>query len=97
MCPWRRLRCRAPAAAAAQAAAGAEFTARQCAFIDFVRAQYAAQGVDELDADKRSPLLKLKYRNAMADAFAALGRPDQVRWVFVDLQRHLYSTRPHPP
>lgn len=54
-------------------------------------AQYVAQGVDELDAEKLSPLLKLKYRNAIADAFAELGRPDQVRRVFVGFQRHLYS------
>jgi hypothetical protein len=56
-----------------------------------VLAQYVAQGVDELDADKLSPLLKLKYRNAIADAFAELGRSDQVRRVFVGFQRHLYS------
>jgi type I restriction enzyme R subunit len=82
---------RAERAAAAKAATGAEFTDKQRAFIDFVLAQYVAQGVDELDAEKLSPLLKLKYRNAIADAFADLGRPDQVRRVFVGFQRHLYS------
>jgi hypothetical protein len=46
---------------------------------------------DELDADKLSPLLKLKYRTAIAYAFAELGRPDQVRRVFVGFQRHMYS------
>ena len=49
------------------------------------------QGVDELDAEKLSPLLKLRYNNAIADAFAELGRPDQVRQVFVGFQRHLYE------
>jgi type I restriction enzyme R subunit len=82
---------RAKGAAAAKAATGLEFTDKQRAFIDFVLAQYVAQGVDELDAEKLSPLLKLKYRNAIADAFAELGRPDQVRRVFVGFQRHLYS------
>ena len=82
---------RAERAAAAKAATGAEFTDKQRAFIDFVLAQYVAQGVDELDAEKLSPLLKLKYRNAIADAFAELGRPDQVRRVFVGFQKHLYS------
>jgi type I restriction enzyme R subunit len=82
---------RAERAAAARAATAAEFTDKQRAFIDFVLAQYVAQGVDELDAEKLSPLLKLKYRNAIADAFAELGRPDQVRRVFVRFQRHLYS------
>lgn len=82
---------RAERAAAAKAATGPEFTDKQRAFIDFVLAQYVAQGVDELDAEKLSPLLKLKYRNAIADAFAELGRPEQVRRVFVGFQRHLYS------
>jgi type I restriction enzyme R subunit len=82
---------RAERADAARAAAAAEFTDKQRAFVDFVLAQYVAQGVDELDADKLSPLLKLKYRNAIADAFAELGKPEQVRRVFVGFQRHLYS------
>ena len=84
---------RAERAAAAKAASGAEFTDKQRAFIDFVLAQYVAQGVDELDAEKLSPLLKLKYRNAIADAFVELGQPDQVRRLFVGFQRHLYRTQ----
>ena len=44
-----------------------------------------SQGVDELDADK---LLQLKCR-ALSEAFAELGKPDQVRRVFVGFQRHL--------
>ena len=32
----------------------------QRAFVDFVLAQYVSQGVDELDADKLTPMLKLK-------------------------------------
>ena len=69
---------------------------KQLAFVDFVLAQYVAQGVDELDAEKLSPLLKLKYNNAIADAFAELGTPDQVRRVFVEFQKHLYPTGPIP-
>jgi len=57
--------------------------------VSLVLAQYVQQGVDELDQDKLSPLLRLKYR-ALPDAFAELGRPEQIRSVFVDLQRHLY-------
>ena len=78
-------------AAAAKAATAAEFTDKQRAFVEFVLAQYVRQGVDELDAEKLSPLLKLKYKNALADAFAELGQPDQVRKVFVGFQRHLYE------
>ena len=84
---------RADRAAAASSATAAEFTDKQQAFVDFVLAQYVRQGVDELDADKLSPLLKLRYRNALADAFAELGRPDQVRNLFVGFQRHLYATQ----
>jgi type I restriction enzyme R subunit len=47
--------------------------------------------VDELDAEKLSPLLKLKYRNALQDAIAELGQPDQIRGVFTGFQRHLYE------
>jgi type I restriction enzyme, R subunit len=77
-------------AAAAHAAAATEFTDKQRTFVDFVLAQYVRQGVDELDSEKLSPLLQLKYR-ALSDAFAELGRPELVRHVFVGFQRHLYS------
>ena len=74
----------------ARAAAVGEFTDKQQAFIDFVLAQYVKQGVDELDAEKLSPLLRLRYK-ALNDAFAELGKPEQVRQVFVGFQRHLYA------
>ena len=83
-------------AEAAKAASAGEFTDKQRAFIDFVLAQYVKQGVGELDLDKLSPLLKLKYKNALVDAFAELGRPDQVRRVFVGFQRHLYEYHNQP-
>lgn len=66
-------------------------TDKQQAFVEFVLAQYVKQGVDELDQEKLSPLLKLKYNNAIADAFVELGKPEQVRRVFVGFQRHLYE------
>ena len=74
----------------ARAAAAGEFTDKQQAFIDFVLAQYVKQGVDELDGEKLSPLLRLRYK-ALNDAFAELGKPEQVRQVFVGFQRHLYE------
>ena len=61
----------ARAKAARAAAADGEFTDKQQAFIDFVLGQYVLQGVDELDQEKLSPLLRLKYR-ALEDAFAEL-------------------------
>jgi type I restriction enzyme R subunit len=54
-----------------------------------VLAQYVWQGVDELDAEKLSPLLRLRYK-ALNDAFAELGQPEQVRRVFVGFQKHLH-------
>lgn len=81
---------RSERAARAHAAAASEFTDKQQAFVEFVLAQYVKQGVDELDQEKLSPLLQLKYR-ALSDAFAELGKPDQVRNVFVGFQRFLYE------
>ncbi len=77
-------------AATAKAATATEFTDKQQAFVDFVLAQYIKQGVDELDQEKLSPLLRLRYR-ALNDAFAELGKPEDVRRVFVGFQRHLYQ------
>jgi type I restriction enzyme, R subunit len=75
----------------ASKASANQFTDKQRAFVDFVLAQYVKQGVDELDTEKLSPLLKLKYQNTLADAFSELGNPEQVRAVFVGFQRHLYG------
>ncbi len=66
------------------------FDDKQRAFLDFVLAQYVKEGVDELDQEKLSPLLRLKYNNAIADAIADLGSPEQIRSVFVGFQQYLY-------
>ena len=87
---------RAERAVAAKSATAAEFTDKQQAFVDFVLAKYVRQGLDELDAEKLSPLLKLKYNNAIAGAFAELGQPEQVRKVFVGFPRHFCQPRSFP-
>lgn len=69
----------------------AHFDNKQQAFLDFVLAHYVKEGVRELDQDNLSPLLKLKYNNAIADAMAELGKPDQIRTVFVGFQKYLYQ------
>ncbi len=66
------------------------FTDKQQAFIDFVLSQYVRQGVDELDQEKLTPLLKLRYNNAIQDAVADLGSTDQIRRMFVGFQKFLY-------
>ena len=67
------------------------FDSKQQAFLDFVLAQYVTVGVHELDQQKLSPLLKLKYNNAISDAMADLGQPEQIRTVFVGFQKYLYQ------
>ena len=77
-------------ASAARVAAQTGLTDKQRAFVEFVLAQYVKEGVDELETDKLSPLLRLRYR-ALNDAFAELGPAEDVRNLFVGFQRHLYQ------
>ncbi|MDN5942998.1 MAG: restriction endonuclease subunit R, partial [Nitrospira sp.] len=67
------------------------FNGKQQVFLDFVLAQYVKVGVEELAQDKLSPLLKLKYHNAIADAVADLGKPEEIGKVFVGFQKYLYQ------
>ena len=66
------------------------FTERQQAFPSFVLAHYVAEGVHELDQDKLTPLLRLKYNNSIADAVAELGRPEEIGRIFAEFQQYLY-------
>ncbi len=52
---------------------------------------YVSEGVHELDREKLTPLLKLKYRNAIADAVADLGRPEEIGRLFAGFQKYLYQ------
>ncbi|MEK6260107.1 MAG: DEAD/DEAH box helicase family protein [Planctomycetota bacterium] len=67
------------------------FDSKQQAFLDFVLAQYVKEGVGELNQEKLSPLLKLKYNNAIADAVADLGQPERIKDTFSDFQKYLYQ------
>jgi type I restriction enzyme R subunit len=75
----------------AQSATRTRFTRQQQAFIEFVLDQYVRVGVSELAVEKLTPLLKLKYHNAIADAVADLGKPDEIGKLFANFQRHLYE------
>ncbi|MBC7619054.1 MAG: restriction endonuclease subunit R, partial [Candidatus Saccharibacteria bacterium] len=86
---------RAERAAMAKTEVHQQFTDRQQAFVDFVLAQYVKEGVEELDAEKLTPLLRLRYNNAIADAVADLGSADQIRKVFVGFQKYLYEANPN--
>ena len=72
-----------------------QFTDKQQAFVEFVLAHYVKEGVEELDAEKLAPLLRLRYNNAIADAVDDLGSADQIRTVFVEFQRYLYHSDGH--
>ncbi len=66
------------------------FNLKQQAFLDFVLAHYVSVGVEELDLEKLSPLLRLKYHNSLADAVADLGKPEEISKLFAGFQKHLY-------
>ena len=51
---------------------------------------YVRVGVAELDQEKLAPLLLLKY-SAITDALDDLGKPEDIRDVFVGFQKHLYQ------
>jgi type I restriction enzyme R subunit len=69
----------------------AHFDPKQQVFLDFVLSHYVSVGVDELDQEKLTPLLRLKYHNSIADAVADLGRPEDIGRVFVGFQKFLYQ------
>src|SRR6185437_4985306 len=78
-------------AARAKAAMSARFNSKQQAFLDFVLAHYVGVGVDELDQEKLTPLLQLRYSNSISDAIADLGAPEEIRRVFAGFQKYLYE------
>jgi len=78
-------------AAHAKVVISAHFNDKQRVFLDFVLSHYVRVGVEELDQEKLTPLLKLKYNNSIADAVADLGRPDDIGRVFAGFQKYLYQ------
>jgi type I restriction enzyme R subunit len=69
------------------------FNVRQRIFLDFVLQHYVSVGVEELDQDKLTPLLRLRYHNSLADAVADLGQPEEISQVFTGFQKFLYELR----
>jgi type I restriction enzyme, R subunit len=82
---------RAERAAKAKVDINATFNRKQQAFLDFVLSHYVSVGVEELDQDKLTPLLRLKYHNSIADAVADLGRAEDIGLLFAGFQRFLYQ------
>ncbi|HEY3268853.1 MAG TPA: DEAD/DEAH box helicase family protein [Armatimonadota bacterium] len=72
------------------------FSVKQRAFLDFVLSHYVAVGVEELDMEKLTPLLNLKY-HAIADALVDLGDPAEIGSAFAGFQKYLYVQPPAAP
>ena len=81
-------------AASARIYINTQFNAKQQVFLDFVLQHYVTEGVEELDQEKLTPLLRLKYHNSIADAVADLGRPEEIGKVFAGFQKYLYQQVP---
>jgi type I restriction enzyme R subunit len=75
---------------------GTIFNTKQQQFLDFVLSHYVNVGVDELDQEKLTPLLKLKYNDSIMDAVADLGKPEEIGNVFTGFQKFLYQDGAHP-
>ncbi|MGC2062030.1 MAG: type I restriction-modification enzyme R subunit C-terminal domain-containing protein, partial [Thermodesulfovibrionales bacterium] len=76
------------------------FNSKLQVFLNFVLAHYVNMGVEELDQNKLTPLLRLKYRDSISDAVADLGKPDEIGKVFAGFQKYLYQPQAvpsHPP
>ncbi len=67
------------------------FNNKQRAFLHFVLSHYVNEGVGELDQEKLTPLLRLKYNDAISDAVADLGRPEEIGKMFSGFQKYLYQ------
>ncbi|MEZ5673104.1 MAG: DEAD/DEAH box helicase family protein [Thiotrichaceae bacterium] len=77
-------------AAKAKIIISTRFNNKQQVFLDFVLSHYINVGVDELDQDKLTPLLNLKY-HSIPDATRDLGKTDEISRIFNEFQRYLYQ------
>jgi len=68
------------------------FNEKQEAFLDFVLQQYVSLGVEELDQEKLSSLLELKY-HSLSDALGELGDASEIRSLFIGFQKYLYQSQ----
>ena len=62
-------------AARAKVAISAHFNSKQQAFLDFVLSHYVGVGVEELDQEKLTPLLRLKYYNSITEPWPTSASP----------------------
>ena len=67
-----------------------DYEGKLAAFLEFVLDAYVSDGIGELDKNKLSDLLRLKYHSA-AEAAEKLGGPQVVAKAFERFQRHLFQ------
>lgn len=78
-------------AASAKVIISTRFNSKQRVFLDFVLAHYVSVGVQELEQEKLTPLLRLKYHDSIADAIDDLGKPEEIGTIFSGFQKYLYQ------
>ena len=84
-------RTREERAAQAMALTRTLFNSKQQVFLDFVLSHYVTVGVQELDVTQLTPLLRLKYRDSIADASADLGKAEEISRAFSGFPKYLYQ------
>ncbi|NNM78897.1 MAG: DEAD/DEAH box helicase family protein [Gallionella sp.] len=68
------------------------FSDKQEQFLDFVLAHYVQEGVEELEQEKLTKLLRLRYHDSIPDAVADLGGDiAEIRNLFSGFQCYLYQ------
>lgn len=68
------------------------FSTKLQVFLGFVLSHYEMIGVEELDQEKLTPLLKLKYNDSIPDAIIDLGQtPVEIGLAFAGFQQYLYQ------
>lgn len=82
---------RAERATQARVLISSQFNSKLQLFLGFVLSHYVSVGVGELDQEKLTPLLRLKYHDSIADAVADLGRAEEIGQVFAGFQKYLYQ------
>jgi type I restriction enzyme R subunit len=59
--------------------------------LDFLIYHYVRVGIEELDQEKLTALLRFKYHNSISDALADLGQAEEIGQVFAGFQKYLYQ------
>ena len=81
---------RAARVSAAENKIHSNLSEKQKDFIDFILGKYVEGGVEELDINRLSDLIELKYET-VSDGQKVLGDVKEIKNTFIDFQKHLYE------